>query len=194
VPDRASAIQPSGIYVGLEKAIEHKYNLREVVVVEAVDGASIVPRFGSSAAKYLETTLETFDFIGIASWSTTLVATVEAMRSRPRKVVTGVAQLIGGVGSPQAQAARLTSHLAELTSSRPYYLNAPGVASSHEIQQAFLNDPAVSTTIAAWDKLTTLLVGIDTFPASPLFFQAAMHSSMTKRTSWPQLVQSVKFA
>ncbi|MBC7763956.1 MAG: winged helix-turn-helix transcriptional regulator [Candidatus Saccharibacteria bacterium] len=168
---RTSVIQPAGIYVGLEKALEEKYGLREVVVVEMVEGASVENRLGSSAAKYLETTLETTDFIGISSWSNTLVATVEAMRSRPRKIVTGVAQLIGGIGSPQAQAqaTRLISHLAELTSARPYYLNAPGIASSHDLQQAFLGDPTVAATVAAWDKLTTLLVGVGTFPASPFF-------------------------
>ena len=168
---RTSVVQPPGISVGLEKALEEKYGLREVVVVENLEGFSSVTRIGMSAAKYLEATLDASDFVGISSWSTTLVATVEAMRSRPRKVVTGVAQLIGGVGSPQAQAqsTRLTSHLAELTSAKPFYLNAPGIVSSPEVRRAFLSDPGVTDTMKSWDRLTTILVGIGTFPASPLF-------------------------
>lgn len=167
---RTTVVQPYGIYVGLEKALEQKFKLQEVVVVENIEGASLVASLGSAAATYLETTLVASDHVGISSWSTTLLATVEAMRSRPRKVVNEVVQLIGGVGSPQAQiqASRLTSHLAELTSATPFYMAAPGVASSKEVKKAFLSDPAVRATIEAWGRVTTLLVGVGTFPASPL--------------------------
>lgn len=168
---RTSVVQPEGIYVGLEKALEEKYQLREVVVVDVMDGASLGMRLGSSAATYLETTIGADDYVGISSWSTTLLHTVEAMRSRPRKILNEVIQLIGGVGSPQAQvqATRLVSHLAELTSARPYYMGCPGLVANREIRRAFLEDPAVVASIAAWDRLTTLLVGIGTFPASPLW-------------------------
>ena len=167
---RTTVVQPFGIYVGLEKALEQKFKLQEVVVVENIEGTSLVASLGSAAATYLETTLVASDHVGISSWSTTLLATVEAMRSRPRKVVNEVVQLIGGVGSPQAQiqASRLTSHLAELTSATPFYMAAPGVASSKEVKKAFLSDPAVRATIEAWGRVTTLLVGVGTFPASPL--------------------------
>jgi DNA-binding transcriptional regulator LsrR (DeoR family) len=177
---RTTVVQPFGIYVGLEQALEHKFKLQEVVVVENIEGASLVASLGSAAATYLETTLIANDHVGISSWSATLLATVEAMRSRPRKVVNEVIQLIGGVGSPQAQvkASRLTSHLAELTSASPYYMAAPGIASSKEVKKAFLSDPAVSETVKAWSRVTTLLVGIGTFPASPLL--AASGNSLEK--------------
>jgi DNA-binding transcriptional regulator LsrR (DeoR family) len=168
---RTSIVQPAGIYVGLEKALEEKYHLREVVVVDVMDGASLGMRLGSSAATYLETTIDATDYVGISSWSTTLLHTVEAMRSRPRKIANEVIQLIGGVGSPQAQmqASRLVSHLAELTSAKPYYMGCPGLVANAQIREAFLGDPAVAASVAAWDRLTTLLVGVGTFPASPLW-------------------------
>jgi DNA-binding transcriptional regulator LsrR (DeoR family) len=168
---RTSIVQPAGIYVGLEKALEEKYGLREVVVVDVMDGASLGMRLGSSAATYLETTIDPDDYVGISSWSTTLLHTVEAMRSRPRKIASEVIQLIGGVGSPQAQiqATRLVSHLAELTSAKPYYMGCPGLVANQQIREAFIGDPNVASSIAAWDRLTTLLVGIGAFPASPLW-------------------------
>ncbi|MFJ6359291.1 sugar-binding transcriptional regulator [Pseudarthrobacter oxydans] len=168
---RTSVVQPPGIYVGLEKALEEKYGLKEVVVADMVDDASLGMRLGSCAATYLETTIEVDDVVGISNWSTTLLQTVEAMRSRPRKVLSEVIQMIGGVGSPQAQiqATRLVSHLAELTSARPFYMAAPGLVANHEIRQAFLADPAVASTAEAWDRVNTSLVGIGTFPASPLW-------------------------
>jgi DNA-binding transcriptional regulator LsrR (DeoR family) len=168
---RTSIVQPAGIYVGLEKALEEKYHLREVVVVDVMDGASLGMRLGSSASTYLETTIDAEDYVGISSWSTTLLHTVEAMRSRPRKIVKEVVQLIGGVGSPQAQmqATRLVAHLAELTSAKPYYMGCPGLVANQQIREAFIGDPAVAASIDAWDRLTTLLVGIGTFPASPMW-------------------------
>ncbi|MHA7210015.1 sugar-binding transcriptional regulator [Arthrobacter sp. MDT1-65] len=168
---RTSVVQPPGIYVGLEKALEEKYGLQEVVVADMVDDASLGMRLGSCAATYLETTIEVDDVVGISNWSTTLLQTVEAMRSRPRKVLSEVIQMIGGVGSPQAQiqATRLVSHLAELTSARPFYMAAPGLVANHQIRQAFLADPGVAGTAEAWDRVNTSLVGIGTFPASPLW-------------------------
>lgn len=168
---RTSVVQPPGIYVGLEKALEEKYSLQEVVVADMVDDSSLGMRLGSCAATYLETTIEVDDVVGISSWSTTLLQTVEAMRSRPRKVLSEVIQMIGGVGSPQAQiqATRLVSHLAELTSAKPFYMAAPGLVANHEIRQAFLADPAVASTAEAWGRVNTSLVGIGTFPASPLW-------------------------
>jgi DNA-binding transcriptional regulator LsrR (DeoR family) len=168
---RTSVVQPPGIYVGLEKALEEKYGLQEVVVADVMDGASLGMRLGSCAATYLETTIEVKDVVGISSWSTTLLQTVEAMRSRPRKILSEVMQMIGGVGSPQAQiqATRLVSHLAELTSAKPFYMAAPGLVANHGIRQAFLDDPAVATTAEAWERINTSLVGIGTFPASPLW-------------------------
>lgn len=167
---RTTVVQPYGIYVGLEKALEEKYKLKEVVVVEYVEGASIINALGSAAATFLETTLVASDHIGLSSWSNTLLSTVEAMRSRPRKVVNEVIQLIGGVGTPQAQvqASRLVSHLAELTSALPCYMGVPGIAASKEIRNAFLSDPALAQTLEAQKRITTLLVGIGAIPASPL--------------------------
>jgi len=167
---RTSVVQPMGIFVGLERALENKYGLREVIIVEKNEGSSLLTRLGTSAANYLETTLSVDDFAGISSWSTTLLATVEAMRSRPRKIVKEVSQLIGGVGSQQAQvhSTRLTSQLAQLTSAKPNYLAAPALCESRSIRDAFLSDSEVQKTMASWKKLTLMIVGVGTFPASPM--------------------------
>lgn len=167
---QTTVVQPYGIYVGLEKALEEMYGLREVIVVENIEGTSIITALASAAATYLETTLNPHDVIGLSSWSTTLLATVDAMRSRPRKNVKEVIQLIGGVGSPEAQlqASRLVSHLAKLTLATPIYMPAPGVTATPKIRDAFLSDPAVKQNVEAWSRISTLLVGIGTFPASPL--------------------------
>jgi len=167
---RTTIVQPFGIYVGLEKALEEKYGLQEVVIVENIEGAALKSSLGSAAATYLETTLSVNEHIGISSWSQTLLSMVETMRSRPRKIVSEVVQLIGGVGSTEAQiqASRLCSQLAQITSAVPYYLAAPGVTSSKEVKDAFLSDSEVMRTIDAWKRLSTVILGVGAFPASPL--------------------------
>jgi DNA-binding transcriptional regulator LsrR (DeoR family) len=50
---RTAIVQPYGIYVGLEKALEEKYKLKEVVVVENIEGAALKSSLGSAAATYL---------------------------------------------------------------------------------------------------------------------------------------------
>lgn len=177
---RTTVVQPYGIYVGLEKALEEKYGLQEVVVAEHIEGTALKNALGSAAATYLETTLSASDYVGLSSWSQTLLATVEAMRTRPRKVVNEVIQLIGGVGSPEAQiqASRLCSHLAELTSATPIYLAAPGIAATKEVKRAFESDKEITKTIISWSRATTLILGIGAFPASPLL--AASGNSIDK--------------
>lgn len=178
---KTTIVQPYGIYVGLEKALEAKYALQEVVVVENIEGTSLKRALGIAAATYLETTLSSRDHLGISSWSQTLLLMVESMRSRPRKVVREVVQLIGGVGTPEAQihASRLCSQLAQITSAVPFYLAAPGVASSKEVKAAFLSDPAVRKTIEAWGRINTLILGIGAFPASTLL--AASGNSLDQK-------------
>lgn len=167
---RHSVMQPEGIHVGLESALEDKYGLNEVIVVDYIDESSLVGRLGSSAATYLESTLLPEDSIGISSWSSTLLATVDAMRSRPKHRVKEVSQLLGGVGTPHAQilATRLTSQLAQILSAKPIYLPAPGVCETTKIRDAFLSDTSVQIATNSWRSLSTVLVGIGAFPASPM--------------------------
>jgi DNA-binding transcriptional regulator LsrR (DeoR family) len=48
-------------------------------------------------------------------------------------------------------------------------MGCPGLVTNPQIREAFTGDPAVAASIEAWERLTTLLVGIGTFLASPLW-------------------------
>ena len=93
---------------------------------------------------YLEASLTGGDVVGISSWSSTLLAAVDAMRPLPPQAgAERVLQLFGGVGNPaaEAHAARLTQRFADLTGAQPTFLLAPGIATSAQAREALMHGP-----------------------------------------------------
>lgn len=166
---------PSGVHTDLEDALEARFGLAEAVVTDtgssdADDEGSVERALGAAAAVYLETTLIGGDSIGISSWSSTLLAAVEAMRPSTGQVVEEVVQLVGGVGDPrvQVEATRLLSSFASATGATPVFLPAPGLLGSSQARESLMGDPSVTQVTAHWAALTTALVGIGTLDPSPL--------------------------
>lgn len=97
---KISVVQPSNIFLNLEKGIEERYGIKQAIVVDTEDDASdhtIKRAIGSAAAHYLETRLRPKDFIGVSSWSSTIRAMVDEVHAQNLKA-SGVIQLLGGVG------------------------------------------------------------------------------------------------
>lgn len=180
---RTIVIPPSGVHSDVENELEQRYGLREAIVVDASgdDDAHIIPALGAAAAVYLETTLIGGDRIGISSWSSTLLAMVEAMTPRPGRAAEEVVQILGGVGNPtaQARAARLTGRLAELTGANPVYLPVPGLVGSPTARRALMKDGIVTEVTDAWSRLSVLLVGIGSLEPSPLLAESGNAISET---------------
>ena len=170
---RTTVIAPRGVYAELEEQIEQAYGLTEVIVADTddhADEAQVIRALGAAAAVYLETTLMGAERIGVSSWSSTILATVEAMHPRPTPVAEQVVQMIGGVGNvtAQTQATRITGRLAALTGAQAVYLQAPGLLASGDMRQMFISDPNIEPVLRACDDLTMALVGIGSIEPSPL--------------------------
>ena len=167
---RISLNIPTGFYAQLEDQIEELYGLKEVVVVDHDGDGDVVRDIGTAAAYYLETTLKQAEVIGISSWSSTLLAMVDAMYNRPRPSDSSVVQILGGLGNPSAEkhAAHLTRRLAQLIGGTPYFLPAPGVVGSVESRDTLLADPFVAEAIRRFEKVTMALVGIGDIQPSRL--------------------------
>lgn len=112
---KISVVQPSNIFLKLEKGLEDRYGLKQAVVVDTEEEASdhtIKRAIGSAAAHYLETRLRPKDLIGVSSWSSTIRAMVDEVHAQNLKA-SGVIQLLGGVGpNGNVQATILTQTLA----------------------------------------------------------------------------------
>lgn len=168
---RTQVIPPAGVHVNLEAELESRYGLAEVVVVESADSEfQLLRSLGAAAAVYLETTLSPTDRLGISSWSSTLLATVESMRLSSTPIAAEVVQILGGVGSPQSQpqATRLVGRLAEATQATPVFLPAPGLLGSASAKRTLESDPSIQDVIARWDELNVAVIGVGSLEPSQL--------------------------
>ncbi len=162
---------PPGVHTDLEEALEGSYGLGEAVVVDVVgDEADITAALGAATATYLDTTLTGGDTVGISSWSATLLAAVDQMRPARTPVVDTVVQLVGGVGEPrvQMQATRLLDRFATATGAEPVFMSAPGLLGSASARASLMADATLADVLQAWERLTTVLVGIGSLDPSPL--------------------------
>jgi len=169
---RVTIEPPAGGFSDLEEALVTRYRLLDAVVVEALsrDESAVINAVGAAAASYLDDVLLSHERIGISSWSATLLAMVNRMAKRPRPVAETVTQVIGGVGTPQAQvmATTLAERLATITGGSPQFLTAPGFVSSAELARTLMAEPYVQHVIEEWNRLTILLAGIGSLEPSPL--------------------------
>jgi DNA-binding transcriptional regulator LsrR (DeoR family) len=131
---RITISAPHGTYPELEEALQKTYDLKEAVVVdcERDDDEDIQRNIGAAAAFYVENTIKRAEVVGISSWSSALLAMVDAMNPLPRPLGARVVQILGGVGNPGAEvhANHLTTRLAALLQGEPNFLPAPGIVGS----------------------------------------------------------------
>lgn len=169
---RISVNVPQGVYSEIEEELIAAYDLRDAIVVDCQsENEQIIQRdIGTAAAYYVETTIKPNEIIGISSWSSNLLALVDALHQVPRKPDVQVVQILGGVGNPGAEvhAARLTSRLARLVNGKATFLPAPGVVGSEASRDILLADPYVQEATALFNRVTMALVGIGAVEPSEL--------------------------
>lgn len=169
---RTIVVPPVGVHSDLEEQIRDLYGLTDVVISgsSSDDESSLLAGLGSAGAAYLETTLSRSDRVGISSWSSTLLAVVDAMAPRTTRSAEAIVQMLGGVGNPAAQvrATHLTDRLARVTGAEAAYLPAPGIVASKPVRDALLADSYIKDVAASWNTLNVALVGIGSLEASPL--------------------------
>lgn len=176
--------------VELETALEEQHGLDEALVVDAsaevagqqqppgggaarassgADATFLKRRIGEGAARYLRRSTEEGEVLGI-TWGTTLQAMVQAMH---RTEVEGirVAQALGGVGPPEAEAhaADLSRQLARLLNARLTPLPVPGIVGSAEARETLLADHHVQRAFDFFPQITTAYVGIGALSTNPIF-------------------------
>jgi DNA-binding transcriptional regulator LsrR (DeoR family) len=160
---RVTVSLPSGTHTEVEDALQSMYGLDEAVVVDCLeDEEQISHDLGAAAAFYLENTLKASDVIGISSWSAALLEMVNAMHPSQRFKNTRVAQILGGVGSPNAEvhATQVTRRLADLLGGEATLLPAPGVVGSRNARDVLIKDRFVREALDMFPKVTLALVGI----------------------------------
>lgn len=169
-----SVISPNENFVELESALEEKYGLQEVLLVESdpqISSQMIKRQIGSAAAGHLRRTVMEGDLIG-ATWGTTLQAMVDAMQPKPIKDV-HIVQALGGVGPPEAKAyaADISRRLSQLLNGKLTLLPAPGIVDSVQAKEVLLADRQAKGALDLFSKIDTLYVGLGALNTNPVLAQ-----------------------
>ncbi|WP_374756133.1 sugar-binding transcriptional regulator [Escherichia coli] len=168
---KISVVQPSNIFLNLEKGIEERYGIKQAIVVDTEDDATdhtIKRAIGSAAAHYLETRLRPKDFIGVSSWSSTIRAMVDEVHAQNLKA-SGVIQLLGGVGpNGNVQATILTQTLAQHLNCEAWLLPSQSIEGSVEEKKRLVASQDVADVIARFDDVDIAIVGIGILEPSQL--------------------------
>lgn len=161
---RISVRAPMGTNPDLEHALQERFGLTEVEVVDISrdDGDAAVRELGSAAAFLMETTVRSGDVIGVSSWSATLLAMVDAMHPVSGVKDVRVVQILGGGGDPAAEghATHLVRRLADLLHGEGTFLPAPSSVGSANARDVLVQDPFVARAMALFDQLDVAFVGI----------------------------------
>lgn len=170
---RTIVVAPAGVHTDLEDRLRSAFGLRDVVVVDSPaegDEESLLAALGSGGAGYLEASLGADDRIGISSWSSSLLAVLNAMAPRTTRMARQVVQILGGVGNPAAQvkATHLADGLARVTGGEAVYLPLPGIVADPSVVRVLLDDSYTGEAPGLWNKLTVALVGIGSLHPSEL--------------------------
>ena len=164
---------PEGVHAEDEAKLEDHYGLDEVILVEVDETAlrddeAMARALASTGASYLELIAPSLESIGVSSWSSTLLAAVNAMRPTIPGETKTIVQVLAGVGVPSAQrfATRLTERLAQLSKAEPIFMLAPGVVETKAAKRALLADASCRQAMERFDSLSALLAGIGAIPPS----------------------------
>lgn len=155
---------PRHIHAELEEAVQERYGVRDVHVVDVVseDEQELTKDLAHAMAALLSEMAFEARTIGFTSWSRTLRVMVDALqplRTRTERVV----EMLGDLGPPDVQhdAARSTQRLATLAGGQPVFLRTPGVVPSPDLRTLLVErDVHVREALAALDDLDLALVGI----------------------------------
>lgn len=160
---------PDDPFAELEREIESKYNLKEVIIGSSSQNNQIIlNELGQAGANYLLRSLKGNESISV-SWGYTLLALVNALPKSNFPNIK-IIQMIGGLGYPEEELSgnELVRRMANTFNSIPKLLNSPGIVSNKDICIALKNDQQIASTLNLAREASFSLVGIGHFSENSL--------------------------
>lgn len=172
---KIAVIPPPGTYGDLERQLEAKYGLDEVVIVAPAhyDKSNIVREVGQAAADCLVRSLQGDEIVGM-SWGATLRAAVDALPTRNWPRLT-VVQIAGGLGRPEAEVygSDLSRRAAQALGGRSRMIPAPGIVASQLARDALMADTHLTETLALAARADVALVGLGALTSDSVVLQGS---------------------
>ena len=158
----------------LERNIEKKYSLREVIIVDDdKDDDAQKKNLAKACAEYLKRIVKTDDNIGVSMGTT--IKNIGKYIEPNSKLNLTLIPLIGGVGQTQIEIHpnHVVMDLARAFRGDFKLLHAPAVVSNAEIRDAFLKEESLENILEMGKKVDIAIVGI----GSPITDKSTMMSS-----------------
>ncbi len=158
----------------LERNIEKKYSLREVIIVDDdKDDDAQKKNLAKACAEYLKRIVKTDDNIGVSMGTT--IKNIGKYIEPNSKLNLTLVPLIGGVGQTQIEIHpnHVVMDLARAFRGDFKLLHAPAVVSNGEIRNTFLKEESLENILEMGKKVDIAIVGI----GSPITDKSTMMSS-----------------
>ncbi len=151
--------------------LQAKFKLSQVVVVPSSHNSEALTRrsIAGALARYLEASLKDGDCLGVGFGRTMSELADLLVPSKPRAidVVPLVGESSSGLIGTYSQVNLHVLKIAGNFNGTPHFLFAPLVVHSDALRDALMSDEVIRTTVAYWDRLTHICVGIGTLPPAP---------------------------
>lgn len=163
---------PGDTNIQLERLLEAKFNLKEVVVVSCHSSTDldIISEIGEMAAQWFVNTLEGTETIAL-SWGKSMLSFINALPTINLPNLK-VVQMIGGLGEPDADVhgADLTRRFAQVFNAKPSMLSSPGIVKSKTISDALKDDHQINETLKLAAGADLAVMGVGAFnPSSQIY-------------------------
>ncbi|GIO21513.1 sugar-binding transcriptional regulator [Oceanobacillus sp. J11TS1] len=159
-------------FTTIERKLEKKYGLREVVCVESPDSKNSKSPLAAKASEYLLRMIRNHQVIGVTS-GTTLNEVANTMSSTQFFPDTCFVPLVGGMGDEKVDihSNSIIAKLAEKLQAKYHFLHAPVLMDSEEARDIMMNQVSIRKIFELGMKADIALVGIGGSPE---------HSTMVK--------------
>jgi len=156
-------VPPSGGLAHLERELERRYGLQEVITVSVSDPqdlTSVKRELGPAAAEWLVRSMCGDEIVAL-SWGLSILAAADALPTRHWPEVT-IVQMLGGLGPVDnlEHSAELSRRVAQRLNARLRLLPAPGIVSTREAAQALRADRRIAETLALAAQADIAVVGL----------------------------------
>lgn len=168
---RIEIAEPQPYLTQLEVALEERFKLKNVILVEntenQVSDIELKKRAGRATADYLLETLLDADVLGIG-WGTTTNEVVNALPARIDRKIEVVQVTGGNMRLPIGiDCHDLTRRLAGRFLVEPHLLHAPALVDRKETKQLLLQESSIQETFGWFKRLTVTIVGIGSIGPEP---------------------------
>ncbi len=148
-------------YNKIEKLLENKFDLTEVVIVDDHEDMSLQNKeLGKACAKYLQRVLVDSDIIGVSMGRT--IKEISRYVKREKDSTLTFLPLLGGMGQLgiDVHCNQIVIDLARAFNGNYHLLHAPALLSDKALVESLKQDIHIKTTFELMEKMTVAVIGI----------------------------------